>query len=254
MEQNQRLEITPRAMITGNRYGGYVSASGLNVTGGSVSVEVVQTTNVADLPATIFSIEIDGNNWYRFVEVQGQLYFQDKIAGVKNSANVAYVPAQHRFWRFRHDSALDTINFETSGNGTTWISRRSVPRTISITSIKIELSAGTFNWVDSPGTAIFDNLVLTPGQPLARNLVPVITLPELFPSVDMSGGWQESKTSPSGQCREGQPIGCATYRLSFSDGRSFDIPITEVTATPDVGGFSNPGITTNMFKRARADL
>jgi hypothetical protein len=108
----------------------------------------------------VFAIGIDSQNWFRFVKERGQLYFQTKVGGVKTSTNIAYDLVQQRFWRFRHDAVTDQVLFETSADGVAWITRRAVARGIPVAALRVELSAGTFNWNNSPGTAVFDNLLL----------------------------------------------------------------------------------------------
>ena len=157
-EKNQRLEIAPRQSVSGHHYNGYVSVGPWNLTGGTTSVEVLQTAKSG--ASTIFAIGIDSNNWYRFVVEDGQLYFQNKRAGFKFSESTTYNATTQRFWRFRHDVLGDKINFEISPDGTTWTIMRSIPRDLSITTLRAELSAGTFGGVFDPGTAIFDNFRL----------------------------------------------------------------------------------------------
>jgi hypothetical protein len=160
LERNQRLEITPRATVTGMRYNGYVSASTWNMTGASASSQVVQMAIPNEWADTVFAVGIDSSNWFRFVHEHGQLYFQSEVKGVKTSTNIAYNSTSHRFWRFRHDVAKDQVVFETSGDGVAWTARRSVPRSIPITAVRFELSAGTFNYNDKTSPAIFDNFLL----------------------------------------------------------------------------------------------
>ena len=160
LEQNSRLEVKPLANTSGNHFNGYVSLATWDMTNAQASVTVLQTTDAASLADTVFAIGIDNNNWFRFVVEGGQLYFQDKAAGVKTSTNVTYNAALHRYWRFRHDQATDQILFETSNDGLAWAVRRSVARAISITAIRFELSAGTANPQSVPGFAIFDDFAL----------------------------------------------------------------------------------------------
>jgi hypothetical protein len=178
LEQNQRLEISPRAGVAGMHYAGYVAATAWNLTGAQASVEVAQTvTSGAD---TIFAIGTDSSNWYRFVVEDGNLYFQDKSAGVKNSASVPYSLAQHRFWRFRHNTANDSMTFETSGDGVNWTTQRTLTRFVTINAARVELDAGTYSPVGGPGTAIFDNFRLD------SNNVPPTPTPTPTPTVGLS--------------------------------------------------------------------
>jgi hypothetical protein len=91
---------------------------------------------------------------------QGWLLCEQVVQGVRTSTKVPYNPAQHRFWRIRHDAAADRILFETSADRATWTTRRAVARQLPITALKVELSAGTWEPISAPGTAIFDNFRL----------------------------------------------------------------------------------------------
>jgi glucose/arabinose dehydrogenase len=158
-ERNQRLEIVPRANVTGHHYNGYVSAALWNLTNGSASVEVVQTA--ASGPSTIFAMGTDSNNWFRFVVEDGRLYFQwDTPFGRDTGESILYSATAHRYWRFRHEPAGNLIVFETSPDGTNWNVQRSTASRMPITALRVELSAGTFGGVSGPGTAIFDNFKL----------------------------------------------------------------------------------------------
>ena len=168
LEQNGRLEITPRTSQSGKHYNGYLSLATWSATNARVSVEVVQATQGA--AETIFTASLDGDNFFRFVVQAGQLLFQSRVDGSDSSANTPYVAAQHRWWSFRHNLVGDEMVFETSADGKTWVRRRVVPREIPLSALTIELGAGTSASVGSPGKAIFDNFVMesnpTPAVPL----------------------------------------------------------------------------------------
>jgi hypothetical protein len=156
-EQSQQLQITTPANVLG--YSGYVTASTKDFTNSRTSVEVVQTVGLGN--DTVFALGIDSNNRYRFVVENGNLYFQYKAGGgASNSTSVTYNATQHRFWRFRHDTSLDQIIFETSADGTTWTTQRAVARQFANTAIKVELSSGSWALRSTATTAIFDNFRL----------------------------------------------------------------------------------------------
>lgn len=154
-EQNGRLTIAPRSGVTGDRYAGYVSAATWNMAGGIATVEVAQ--KAADKAVTLFSFGNDRNNWFGFRAKGNTLYLERRAAGTTTSMTLDYNAAAHRFWRFRHDAASDTVNFETSPDGTIWTTQRSLPRQFVITAVKFELVAGTGESVAAPGSALFDN-------------------------------------------------------------------------------------------------
>lgn len=154
-EQGGRLEVTPLVDADGSHFNGYVSVSGWNLTDAHASVEVAQSTGGA--AQTFFTLAADANNWFRFLVEAGRLNFQTRVGGALISPGVTHDPTGHRFWRLRHDTRDDRIVFETSGDGSTWVERRAVARPFAVTSLTIELGAGTSASVSSPGAAVFDN-------------------------------------------------------------------------------------------------
>ena len=173
-EQNQRLEITPLANSSTWSHNGYVTAPTFDMTGGRASVEVVQVTNGSAY--TILALGLDSDNWYRMTVRSGQLSFQEMVAGTKTSASFAYSPAQHRFWRIRHDSATDQVLFETSSDNLNWTTQRTVKRQISLSGVRAELDAGSFEPVSSPGLAIFDNFRLESNGGAPVNIPPAVSI------------------------------------------------------------------------------
>lgn len=159
LEQNQQLEIAPLSSTTGHHHNGYVSATTWNMTGAQARVEVKRVASYS--ASTIFYIGSDSNNGFLIMEEDGQMFFMTKIAGVQNSSTpIPYDSVQHRFWRFRHDSATDQLKFETSADGTTWTVQRTVSRQITITALRVELDAGTYAAEWNMGSSIFDNFQL----------------------------------------------------------------------------------------------
>jgi hypothetical protein len=69
---------------------------------------------------------------------------------------VAYDPAAHRWLRIREQ--LGTLFYEYSADGCDWKLLAGVPTPFDVTTMKVELAAGTYLAVAAPGTAVFDNL------------------------------------------------------------------------------------------------
>jgi hypothetical protein len=157
IERNRRLEIIPLADAKGRHFNGYLSAGEWNLTGARVGVEVVQAAEDAD---TVFAVGVDSDNWYGFVAEEGTLYLQSKVNGVKSPKSVPYSAARHRFWRFRLDTASNTVTWETSPDGSSWEAQRRETLQLDITAVHVTLSAGTYKETKSPGTAVFDNFRL----------------------------------------------------------------------------------------------
>lgn len=154
-EQGGRLEITPLADADGAHFNGYVSVSGWNLTDARASVEVAQASD--GVAQTFFTLAADANNWFRFLVEAGRLNFQTRVGGALISPGVTHDAAAQRFWRLRHEARGDRIIFETSGDGSKWVERRALARPFAVTSLTIELGAGTAASVSAPGKAVFDN-------------------------------------------------------------------------------------------------
>ncbi len=156
LEQNQHLEIAPAPQATG--YNGFTSANSIDFTNTSAAVEVLQSTTGSS--ETHLQLSIDDSNNIITVVSGGNIIFQYSVNGVRSRTYVPYDPAQHRFWRIRHDIAGDEIVWETSADNITWVVQRTAPRPLAITSMRVRLTAGKWTNTNSttPGTAIFDNL------------------------------------------------------------------------------------------------
>ncbi len=159
LERNQRLEISPRANVSGDHYNGYVSAAAWNLANSRASVEVIQaaTGGTGD---TQLALCLDSSNFLMISVENGQLRFEQVVNRSRAMASIAYNAVQHRFWRIRHEPVNDSIVFETSTDGTVWTTRHTTARQLAVTALKAEISAGTWEAIAAPGTAIFDNFRL----------------------------------------------------------------------------------------------
>ncbi|MBA3241881.1 MAG: carboxypeptidase regulatory-like domain-containing protein, partial [Acidobacteria bacterium] len=95
------------------------------------------------------------------------LLFQISIGGTKFSTGpLAFDPALHRFWRFRHDAPARLILFETSPDAQNWTERFRANIDRGQTALIAELSAGTSRASRNPSEALFDNFLLSPSPRL----------------------------------------------------------------------------------------
>ena len=118
----------------------------------------VQTLNVithagAGIPAASVTATSEGL----------RLYFITGAGESRDAASVPYDSVQHRFWRFRYDTDLDVVFFETSPDRATWTRQRGAVSTFPVKTVTAELSAGTSLAVTQPGVAAFDNFLLEAG-------------------------------------------------------------------------------------------
>jgi hypothetical protein len=87
----------------------------------------------------------DSGSYLRIIVQNGQLYFQQKIAGQALAilAQTPYDLAVHKWWRIRHDAMQNQITFETSSTGSTWASSALVAAPVWINAAFVELQGGT---------------------------------------------------------------------------------------------------------------
>jgi len=160
-EQNGRLEITPGATTV--CYGGYKSAFTVDLTDTRVSVEasIPQFSNgyIIDGFVSYFMLSHSVGNNLAFSIDPTSLMMQQEPGGVVANTTIPYDAAQHRFWRFRHDAVTDTLKWETSSDGLTWMMHYSEARKFNLTNMQAQLYAGrsTTTTTPTPMKAIFDN-------------------------------------------------------------------------------------------------
>jgi protocatechuate 3,4-dioxygenase beta subunit len=178
---NGQLVITPLTQATGMHYNGYVSANSFDLRNGKATVELVKAA--AGGADTIFGIGSDSDNFARFVVhtpgapsalitttaregIEGLLdattallVFQVKVGGQLTALSINYDPVQHRFMRFRHVPAINSIVFETSPNDIDYTVQHTVVLQKGVSALTAELTAGTSNPAN-PGAAVFDNFSL----------------------------------------------------------------------------------------------
>jgi len=144
-------------------YNGVVSNASYDLTGAYTWTRVTAVPSVTSTAYAMFTVVIDGNNHYRIWESKGSIGFERKINNVKDATTIAFDATAHAFWRIRHDSAANTIVFETAANKDglpgAWTVRRTITRDLSVTTCRIELKAGSSDaQTTSPGTATFDDV------------------------------------------------------------------------------------------------
>ncbi|HEX8275241.1 MAG TPA: vanadium-dependent haloperoxidase [Longimicrobiaceae bacterium] len=157
-EVNQRLEIRPPSSLASS-YAGYSSVNRYDLTGSEVVVELVRTLRPADGAETYIGLENSAGDALIFKVQEGVFYGSYRAAGASSSTHVrdlAYDPFAHRWMRIREQ--LGVLYWEYSADGCAWSLLGSAPVPFDVTTVKVDLTAGTYLAVASPGTAIFDNL------------------------------------------------------------------------------------------------
>jgi hypothetical protein len=126
-------------------------------------VEVAQTVSQVGWCENYIQVALDAYNYY-LIDVGGSsVVFRSMVGGVNNQTVIAYDASALPYWRIRHDQAANTIDFETSNNGTAWTTRKTVTPGFSLTALRFYLYAGAWGTGNgSPGAAKYDNFKLEP--------------------------------------------------------------------------------------------
>ncbi len=157
-QQQGELSITPQSGLSGMNYNGYASLAALNMTDAALTAQVVQAAAGTGYTDTAFALALDTRNWYRFIVEGGNLYFQAMVNGLKSGIAVPYDATAYRYWRFRHSSVSSQLFFETSDTGASWTTQWQTSAVVPVSSLFVDLDAGTWGLDQNTGQAVFANL------------------------------------------------------------------------------------------------
>jgi hypothetical protein len=89
------------------------------------------------------------------------------VNGVNDQTYIpTFDPVAHHYWRIRHDQTANTINFDTSADGSSWTTRKTAAVAFSLTGLRFYLYAGAYGTGNgSPGAAKYDNFQLVGNTP-----------------------------------------------------------------------------------------
>ena len=192
-EQSQQLQITLAPNTAG--YNGVFSNSTYNLTGKMVQLESVQAVSQAGWCENFFEVELDANNYFMIQVGAGNMIFRSRVNGVNDQTSIAFDGVANRFWRVRHDQSANLIYFETSADGSVWLTRKTVTPGFALTALRFDLLAGAYGTGNSsPGAAKYDNFKL-----LASTAPTSLTVPNggFESPVLGTGNWQYSPTGGS---------------------------------------------------------
>jgi len=162
-EQSQQLQIALSPNTAA--YNGVYSNSTYNLTNNMVQVESVQAVSQAGWCENFLELELDANNYFMIQVGAGNMIFRSRVNGANDQTSSSFDGAANRFWRIRHDQSANLIYFETSADGTVWLTRKTVTPGFSLTSLRFHLLAGAYGTGNSsPGTAKYDNFKLLPSS------------------------------------------------------------------------------------------
>jgi RHS repeat-associated protein len=172
--QNQKLEfiLQPNTFGT-NRI---ISKSSYDFRGRSFEVEVPQVSSQAGYTQTFIRVVLDSNNYFLLGTSAGTTFFYTYTNGSANSNAIGTFSSADKFWRIKHNIDNNSVLYETSIDGISWKTEKSVPQTFSLNNLKLEVGAGAYGTGNStPGKAVFDNLKLAPSFPYCSLNVSVIS-------------------------------------------------------------------------------
>lgn len=161
-----RMEVTlPTAGNSGSR--AYVSVNNYDLTESYSLVEVPTVPSTVGDNATylILKSSLTGGNWFgisieTFDGGAKTIKFNRWSSGSLSTTSITYDPVAHKYIRIRHSGS--NILWETSPDGVTWTTRRSLATPWAITSMGVTLGATKDSNTGSPGIAAFDNFNLPP--------------------------------------------------------------------------------------------
>lgn len=167
VQETTLLQIGPLKQNTdGSHYNGIKSANAHNFVGGYAYVQLVQAPPSNTAADAFFTLGLNVDNCYRMYVEAGSLIVQSKLGGAKQTLlTVAYNPANHAFWRIRHDAVSGQVVFEVApsngGAPGTWVQLHAQAwntSAVPLSSVIFELKAGTWKIeTNNPGTVVFDN-------------------------------------------------------------------------------------------------
>ena len=155
-----KLTISPRLNAVGSHYNGVVSVTEYDLLNCEISAEVIQVAS-GEKTNTNLALCKDPTNYLLMTQEAGKLYFQVTTNKTKDLTWAVYSLSGHRFWKIGitkgKTSGTGLAVFAISGDGHNWAVLRLVDFGFSPEKLFIELSAGTWGPVATPGKAIFDN-------------------------------------------------------------------------------------------------
>lgn len=161
-EQGQQLRITLPASTS--TYNGIVSNGSYDMRGATVQVELAQSVSQAGWTENMLKIEKDALNYLLIDTGAGNILYRSMVNGVSDQLVTPFDAVAHRYWRVRHDTASNAINFETSQDALLWTTRKTVAVGFSLTSVRFSLIAGAYGSGNAnPGVAIYNDFQLIGG-------------------------------------------------------------------------------------------
>jgi hypothetical protein len=142
-------------------YAGILSRTG-DHTGTTLDLEITEAPIKFPGAEAALKLRTASNDFYLLHITNGRLAWEQQLLGVSvDSGFVAFDLILQRHWRMQHDASLNLVRFLTSPDGVGWTLLRETMVVVPVTNVLVEVNAGTYASIASPGRARFDNLVIT---------------------------------------------------------------------------------------------
>jgi hypothetical protein len=157
-ERSGTLQVRPKVA---NDYAGVSSQDGYDLRDSEVKVRLLRTLRQTAGTDNYLDAAMDSDNRITMGVDSGLFYIVVTVAAGKTSLTglgIPYDPAEHLWLRLREKAG--TLYCETSGDGETWTVQASLPDPFDLSSMILEIGAGIWDVVASPGVALFDSFNL----------------------------------------------------------------------------------------------
>ena len=145
-----------------NYDGGIGSVQAYDLTGDNVAIQLVQPPNVGN-GGTMCSLELGPVQSGTNPALHAWSWSNGQLAASNQSGWLwwtTYDPYNHAFLRIRE--AGGTVYYETSPDGSSWVTQTTTPATFSMSSTYVRIYSGYGGTEPDPGVALWDNLNLAP--------------------------------------------------------------------------------------------
>jgi hypothetical protein len=190
-----KVELTLDSNLATSSWAVLSSRYYYDLTESRVSVEVIQSVNVATFAEMALVLRRDDQNELALVQQVGLLRAVTQVGSDRySSPNMLYNPSAHRFWQIRESGG--TTYWETSPDGASWTAfwQGSTPSFAPLVRASFEI--GTSSFIENPGAAHIDNF--NGGVPTGR-ACPASSLTDDF-ATDTSA-WLNSFAPEGAACR-----------------------------------------------------
>lgn len=157
------------------KYLGVNTVEEFDMTGMSITVKVTDSGNQSiesyeAYPITLVDNPILQQNYVEFNIIGGNLAAYKKVSGSStNLKSVAYNATNHKYLRIRESSG--TTYWDTSADGITWTNFHSVANPITMTSLFVRCSVGTWQTEASVTTMKIDEIRIDEGVDLDYSFI-----------------------------------------------------------------------------------